>query len=203
MTYTAVEKDQNITFRVQCYNSTLPPPTDLDLGAWTTTTKSWSAQIHNINCTKPNSNTQHKCRKFCELFLLPSHLPTTFVPRQSITVLSQIKLWATALILYLVLKTVISFSGLMKGPQTWKILTFYNCTSWSDRKKIVPSQTPQSYEAELNNIAWGARIIYTGFHQVHSYDTKVTNMRLLNKRFSLFCITTCQLQARYTSQPVC
>lgn len=57
MTYTAVEKDQNITLRVQCYNSTLPPPMDLDLGTQTTTAKPWPAEIHNMNCTKPNSNT--------------------------------------------------------------------------------------------------------------------------------------------------
>lgn len=81
MTYIAVEKDQSIPLSVQHYDDSLPSPIDLGVGIRNTVANLWPAEIHNINCIKPNSNTQDKCRNFFDLFLLPPQVATTYASR--------------------------------------------------------------------------------------------------------------------------
>lgn len=171
MTYTAVEKDQNITLRVQCYDDSLPSPVGFLCSCWnmkyhSKPMASWDSQ-YKLHWT--NSNTQDKFRKFYDLSLFPPQVPTTFVSRWSIILPSQIKLWATALILYFVLKTDVSFSDMKKGPKTWKLFSFTAILvglieeDTTSRYKLFPD-FPELCGRIQDILAWGDRNIYTGFH---------------------------------------
>lgn len=212
MTYTAVEKDQNIPSSVQCYDDSLPSPADLGAGIRNTVANLWPAEIHNINCIKPNSNTQDKCRKFYDLFLLPPQVPTTYVSKWSKIVLFQT--------LSNLPHPVFSFKNCHfffrleeDLEETWRPSNFHNYTSWPDKRRyyLQVQAFPRFPRAMRQNSRHGCLKWQKDLHWFSSwFRAKLQRWRRhLNKRFSLLCVIICQLQdsctcslsARPGSQP--
>lgn len=146
MIYTAVERAQNVTLRVQCYDCS--PFANWGVGTWNTTANPLPAKIHNINCTELNSDTQDESGN-CIIFP-PLSTGINYFCFQRRSVPSRVKLAATAFILCLVLKNAASFSALLGGLEAVWFLQPHQLAWWkTPPPRTNPSQISQHRKAEL------------------------------------------------------